>query len=287
MGKVFKALQKAEEEYHKKNRPIAIESENKFNRLKIANISLLALLLLFLIIVVYLFFQGRQKAVAFDLEELKSAKTRIAELEKVVAMRDQMLSQSEENIKELQSKLDEEKKGKNGLRVVLSSKDTVVAELQERLKISQSDHLSFKNEIAKSKRQIEELKTQVANLEKEKALAKTPMVVQIRKSPQKATSPVILQNDAEPGDSEPQADILSHTSEKKDAFMTIPFKEEAIQEIQEPSDDLGISVSNSEEAELTQRSESTAISEGDAVREEAKSPNPTAIIDWLLKKHSK
>jgi hypothetical protein len=286
MGRIFRALQKAEKEYQEKYRQVAIESENKFNRLKITNISLLALLLLLLIFAVYLFFQGRPKVVAFDYGELKSAKTRIAELENVVAIRDQMLSQSEENIKALQSKLDEEKKSKKGL-VVLSSKDTVVAELQERLKISQSDHLSLKNEIAKSKRQIEELKTQVVKFEKEKAYAEAPMVVQMKKSQQKATSAVILQNDAEPGDSEAKADTVSHTSEKKDAFMTIPLKEEAIQEMQEPSQNLGISASNSEEVELTRSPESRAISESEAVREEAKSPDPTAVIDWLLKKHSK
>lgn len=237
MGRIFRALQKAEKEYQVKNRPIAIESENKFNRLKIANISLLALLLVILIIVVYLFIQGRQKAVSLDLGELKSAKTRIAELENVVAMRDQMLSQSEENIKELQSKLDEEKKSKKELREALSLKDTVIAEFQERLKIFQSDHLSFKDKIANSKRQIEELKTQVANSEKEKAYARAAMVVQTTKSLQKATSAVILQNNVEPSDSEAQANTLIHTSEKKYTFMTTPFKEEAIQEMQEPSDD--------------------------------------------------
>jgi len=288
MGKIFRALQKAEKEYHEKNRKIAIESENKFNRLKIANNSLLALLLLFLIIVVYIFFQGRHKTVAFDLEELKSAKTRIAELENEVAMRDQLLSQSEEKLKKLQSNLDKEKNSKNGLQVKLASKDAVVAELKEKLKISQSDHLSLKDEIAKSKGQIKELQTQVANFEKEKALAEATLaVVQVKKSQPQTASAVIFQNNAEPGNSNPQADTLILTSETTDASMTIPSKEEATQEMQEPSDDLSISVRSSQDTDLAHSTKPTATSESGAFREEAESPDPTAIIDWLLRKHSK
>ena len=288
MGNTSKALRKAEKKYHKKKRQTAVESENKSTRFKIVFIGLLALVTLFLNILVYFSFQGRHNAIVPDLNDLKSAKARIAEFEKVAAMREQPLSKLEKKLKKLQSNLDKEKESKSRLRVLLLSKVAVVDELKEKLKISQSDHLSLKDEITKSNEQIRELQTQVANLEKEKPLAEATLKVVRRKisQPQTASS-VILQKNAEPRNFNLQADALTLTSETTDASMTIPFKEKASQKMQEPSDDLSISVRSSQDTDLTNSTKPTATSESGALREEAESPDPTAIIDWLIRNHSK
>ncbi len=288
MGKTFEALQRAEKEYQKKKRQAAIESQNKSTRLKIAYFGLLALLPLVSIIVVYGFLQKGHRVVVPDLKDLEAAKARITELENVVAMRDQMLSRSEQTLKELQSNLEEEKKTRKELQLALSSKTAVVAELQEQLRISQANYLNLKDEITKSKGQIEGLQTQLTNFEKEKTSAEaTPLVVQINTSQPKAASAVIVQDNSQPGNPRPQTDALAVTSETTNqASMTIGFKGQAVQEMQKPSDDVGISLGSPEEADSTQGAKPAATSGNDRFTEEAEPPDPTAVIDWLLKKHS-
>jgi chemotaxis protein MotB len=103
-----------------------------------------------------------------DLMELKSANERVSELENTVRVKDQGLSAFKEKFYDLEKQYEEEKKAKAALETELSYRDATTAELQEKLKSSQSRILYLEDEIAKGKREIERLQLQLSNIKGEK-----------------------------------------------------------------------------------------------------------------------
>jgi type II secretory pathway predicted ATPase ExeA/chromosome segregation ATPase len=116
----------------------------------------------------------RAKEIA-ALEELKSAKERVAELESAAVGREQMLSQSEQKLAKLAQDLDQEKESKGVIQAELSSKDALVAELQEQLETLQSKALKSEGTIENNAAKIAELQEQLMNLKTQESSTKTQL----------------------------------------------------------------------------------------------------------------
>ena len=107
--------------------------------------------------------------------ELKNAKVRVVELENAISLKDKVLSEFEEKLRNLEKQFERGKIANEAFRAELSSKDALAKGLQENFDTSQSRILYLEYEIAKGKDKIEELQGQLSDLEGEKALAETKM----------------------------------------------------------------------------------------------------------------
>jgi len=108
-------------------------------------------------------------------KELENAKERAVELENAINVKNQGLLSFEEKLHDLGKQFEEEKKAKATLETELSYRDATTAELQEKLKGSQSRILYLEGEIAKGKGEIEEIQRQLSELRGENALAVSKM----------------------------------------------------------------------------------------------------------------
>jgi chromosome segregation ATPase len=82
--------------------------------------------------------KSRNETLAADLAGLKGAKERVTELEGVVAMREQTLSQSEQKVTDLTSALEQEKKDRERLGTELSRQADQVTALEQKLAVALS-----------------------------------------------------------------------------------------------------------------------------------------------------
>ena len=106
-----------------------------------------------------------------NLTELASARERVSELENTISVKNQGISSFETRLHDLEEQFEEEKNNKAALENELSYRDAVTAELQEKLKSSQSRILSLEDEIAKDKSEIKGLQLQLSNIKGEKVIA--------------------------------------------------------------------------------------------------------------------
>ena len=86
-----------------------------------------------------------------ELKELKNSKNLVLNLQGKVKTKDQTLSDLREKIHKIENASDVQKKTEGDLRADLSSKDVIINELQEKLKISRSELLDVQNALAKNK----------------------------------------------------------------------------------------------------------------------------------------
>ena len=155
--------------------------------------------------------RSRNEALTTALEELKGAEERAAALEGELATRDQAFSRSEKRLSDLTKELDQEKKSRELLSSDLSSKEDLIAELQEKLGSSQSDALEFEAKIEDSKIKINDLLEQLKDLKPQQAPTEpAPVIVDVKK---KSTSPSEVS--AEQGESPSPADIIDWVLKKK------------------------------------------------------------------------
>jgi chromosome segregation ATPase len=89
----------------------------------------------------------------------------------VVKRGDNMLLQLEQKIKELEDALNEKKISNNKLRIDLSEKAAMVAELQKKLETSQYNYLKLETEVAKSKEKTAQLQEQLSDLKTKQVYA--------------------------------------------------------------------------------------------------------------------
>jgi len=117
--------------------------------------------------------QDQARKNAKQLTELESAKEYISKLENTIKMKDQRLSELKENIHTLERDLEEERKANEALRAELSSKDSIMTDLQERLQGSQSHIRYLEKEVAKGHNEIQEFQGQLIDVKGQKSLAET------------------------------------------------------------------------------------------------------------------
>ena len=110
---------------------------------------------------------------AKKLMELKSAKEYISKLENAIKLKDQRLSEFKEMLHTLERNLQEERKANEALRAELSSKDSIMTDLQEKLQGSQSHIRYLEEEVAKGHNKIQEFQGQLIDVKGQKALAET------------------------------------------------------------------------------------------------------------------
>jgi len=106
--------------------------------------------------------------------ELENAKKNIEELENMITVKDQGLSEFEEKIHNLESDFEEVRKANEALFTELSSRNAVAMELKEKLEDSRSRITFLEDEIAKDKKEIEGFQDQLSEMsgEKDKVEAK-------------------------------------------------------------------------------------------------------------------
>ncbi len=112
--------------------------------------------------------RSRNETLKFDLAELKGAKERVAALEEVAARREQTLTASTQQVTDLTSALDREKKGQEKLSAELSTKADLVSELQQKLEATLSSRSELENDIEKSKTDIAALQEQLLDAKAQK-----------------------------------------------------------------------------------------------------------------------
>ncbi len=257
MGKTDEALKKAETEFLKKfgknnNRQEAC----KPGRLKSAYIGLFTLGLLTLIIAGYVYDRRDGKPTAADFKELRSAKTRIAQLDKALTLKNHKLVELEKRLYESEKDIEAEQIARESQRAELVTKKAMVTMLQEKLKTAQSRQLHLKDEIADSKIQIQALQVQLSAIQKKIGYAKTPSpVFQAPKKRLEVAPSFNLQKDSKPDKSDQQADAWGPRS-----------------------------LSTTPDVAYSEKAVSTA--ESDPSTAKGQSPDPAKIIDWLLKKQT-
>ncbi|MCG2775501.1 MAG: OmpA family protein [Desulfobacterales bacterium] len=106
--------------------------------------------------------------------ELENTKKKIEELENMITVKDQGLSEFEEKIHNLESDFEEVRKANEALFTELSSRNAVAMELKEKLEDSRSRITFLEDEIAKDKKEIEGFQDQLSEMsgEKDKVEAK-------------------------------------------------------------------------------------------------------------------
>ena len=106
-----------------------------------------------------------------QIEELKTTREKIVELNKMLYARDQTVSQLEEKLESLEGAFEEEKKIRNALSVELSSKDALAASLQKERGRNQSNIAYLEEEMAKGRSEIQRLHEQLSALRGDKEIA--------------------------------------------------------------------------------------------------------------------
>jgi len=104
------------------------------------------------------------------LEGLKGAQERVAALEGAVAM-------GEQKFTDLAKELGQEKKSRGLLRAALLTKADLVAELEQKLQISQANQQELEKTINKSKKEIAELQNQLRELKAQQAPTESSAVI--------------------------------------------------------------------------------------------------------------
>jgi septal ring factor EnvC (AmiA/AmiB activator) len=257
MGKTDEALKKAETEFLKKfgknnNRQEAC----KPGRLKSAYIGLFTLGLLTLIIAGYVYDRRDGKPTAADFKELRSAKTRIAQLDKALTLKNHKLVELEKRLHESEKDIKAEQIARESQRTELVAKKAMVAMLQEKLKTAQSRQLHLKDEIFNSKIQIQALQVQLSAIKREIGSAETPSpVFQAPKQRLEVAPSFNLQKDSKADKSDQQADAWGPRR-----LSTTP--------------------------DVAYSAKAASTAESDPSTAKGQSPDPAKIIDWLLKKQT-
>jgi type II secretory pathway predicted ATPase ExeA len=114
--------------------------------------------------------KSRIEELTAGLEELKGAKERVAALEGAVAM-------GEQKFTDLAKELGQEKKSRGLLRAALLTKADLVAELEQKLQISQANQQELEKTINKSKKEIAELQNQLRELKAQQAPTESSAVI--------------------------------------------------------------------------------------------------------------
>jgi chemotaxis protein MotB len=107
--------------------------------------------------------------------ELENTKKNIEELENMITVKDQGLSEFEEKIHNLESDFEEVRKANEALFTELSSRNAEAMELKEKLEDSRSRIAFLEDEIAKGKKEIEGFQDQLSEMRGEKAIIGTKM----------------------------------------------------------------------------------------------------------------
>ena len=155
--------------------------------------------------------KSRNESLTADLEELKGAKERVAEFEGQAAMHEQTLTQSEQKVTDLTNALNREKKSRGLLRAALLTKVDLVAELQQKLQISQTNQKELEQTINKNKKEIAELQEQLRELKAQQAPTETsPIIVDVKK---KSISK--SEGSGEQGNSPSPSDVIDRVLQKK------------------------------------------------------------------------
>ena len=110
-----------------------------------------------------------------QIEELKTTREKMVELNKMLYARDQTVSQLEEKLESLDGDFEEEKKIRNALSVELSSKDALAASLQKERDKNQSNIAYLEEEMAKGRSEIQRLHEQLSALRGDKEIASSEM----------------------------------------------------------------------------------------------------------------
>jgi len=117
--------------------------------------------------------QDQIRTNAKQLMELESAKEYISKLENAIKMKDQRVSEFNTKIHTSEKDVEEERKANEALRAELSSKDSIMTDLQERLQGSQSHIRYLEKEVAKGHNEIQEFQGQLIDVKGQKSLAET------------------------------------------------------------------------------------------------------------------
>ena len=196
----------------------------------------------------------RNEALITETGKLKSHQKRLLALETDVKQRDQTLSHLEDRLKDLENALNQEKNTKDKLTAELSAKTAQVADLQQKFDTTQANYVKLESEIAKSKEQTAQLQRQLSDLSVQKTSADNELS-QLKARNVKLEVGLVRNR--------PEINQLKGQLSDLEAPKTSVQKPPVILEVQE---------------ELS--------AENDTSKKEAKSANPDAIIDWVLKKKS-
>jgi len=115
--------------------------------------------------------QTAHKALAADFQELKNTKEQVAELENALAVKDRMLTQSEQRQQELGKNLEQAINSKDKLNSELSTQAALVADLQKRLETFRADQAALEDEYNKSMKRTAQLQAQVQQLKAKTSLS--------------------------------------------------------------------------------------------------------------------
>ncbi len=176
-----------------------------------------------------------------DIQELKGAKDRVAELERATAVRAQTLTQTEQQVEDLTAALEQEKKGGEQLRNELSTKADRVAELEQKLTAALTRRAELENDVKIGNSKVAEFQ---------------------QKLQASQTDQQVLQ-------------AAIDKREKEIAVLQNQLKGFEAQQIPvEPSPGV---------AEMPKKTAPPR----DVVKDQSLPPNPSHIIDWVLKKKAK
>ncbi len=127
--------------------------------------------------------RSRYEAITADLNESKSAKKRVVALEGELAMRDQALSRSEQQLSQLAKELDQEKKSRELLRSEISKKADLVSAFQQKLQTSQANQQALEETLNQSKKEIAELQNQIGEIQAQPSPTKSaPIIVDMKET---------------------------------------------------------------------------------------------------------
>ena len=115
--------------------------------------------------------QTAHNALAADFQKLKNTKEQVAELENALAVKDRMLTQSEQRQQELGKNLEQAKNSKDKLNSILSTQAALVADLQKRLETFRADQAALEDEYNKSMKRTAQLQAQVQQLKAKTSLS--------------------------------------------------------------------------------------------------------------------
>ena len=162
----------------------------------------------------------------------------------------------EKRLYESRKDIQEEQKARESQRVELLTNKARVKTLQEQLKTAQSHQLDLGDEIANSKQLIKSLRMQLSAIQDKLASIETaPVIVQApKKQPETVPS------------------------------LNLP-KDKGTDKFDRPPDDRGPE-RLSKTDDTTERAKELPTVESDPHIAKAHSPDPTKLIDWLLKKQS-
>ena len=278
--------------------------------------------------------KSRNDELVAELKELQATKERVAALENVVKNRDQRLPQLEQKLKELENALDQEKNSNTQMRTDLAAKAALVAELQQTLETSQSNHLKLEDEIEKSRAEILQMQNRLSDLNAQKTFAEDQlsqlksrndaMVFEIKELKNSQERLAALETGVEQREQtltrleqklKDMENALNREKKAKDRLETelssktarlidlqqqleasrsnhneledeVARSKYQVEQLQGQLSDLKIKQASAVPPPPTPKMREALPSEGEKSERQAESPNPAAIIDWVLKKKS-